>query len=201
MLLRNLIAFDIAYFRCAFAALAACALATSGHAFAEPPRLSARYAQFVNFAHPKVPRSVEFRTASGAKVTLEAFRGKVVLLNFWATWCPPCIWEMPSLDKLHAALGGDRFAVVAVSIDRSGLDAVRPFFLKHRLEFLQIYTDQEQKLGSLEGSTGTQPPFLLYGLPISYLIDKDGRALGYVPGALKWDSPGAVAFLRYFIEK
>lgn len=183
------------------AGLAVLALAPSGNAVAEPPRLSAKYAQFVHFARPKVPRTVEFRTVSGSTITLEAFRGKVVLLNFWATWCPPCVWEMPSLDRLQAKLGGNRFAVVAVSIDRSGFAAVMPFFLKHRLENLQIYTDPKQKLGSLKGSAGSQPPFLLYGLPISYLIDKDGRVLGYVPGALKWDSPGAIAFLRYFIKK
>ena len=90
------------------AGLAVLALAPSGHAVAEPPRLSAKYAQFVHFARPKVPRTVEFRTVSGSTITLEAFRGKVVLLNFWATWCPPCVWEMPSLDRLQAKLGGDR---------------------------------------------------------------------------------------------
>jgi thiol-disulfide isomerase/thioredoxin len=143
---------------------------------------------------------VEFRTGDGSVTTLEAFRGKVVLLNFWATWCPPCVWEMPSLDRLQSVLGGSRFAVVAVSIDRGGLSVVKPFFRRHRLDHLRIYFDPEQKLGSLTGGPPPRPPFLLYGLPISYLIDKDGRVLGYVPGALKWDSPAAISFLKHHID-
>lgn len=191
----------MAFLRFTLTVVSALAVASSGPAIAEPPRLSAKYAQFVNFGRPKVPRTVEFQTETGSVTTLEAFRGKVVLLNFWATWCPPCVWEMPSLDRLQSTLGGERFAVVAVSIDRQGLAAVKPFYRKHRLNHLRVYIDPKQKLGSLTGSPGPRPPFLLYGLPISYLIDKDGRVLGYVPGALKWDSPSAISFLRYYIDR
>ncbi|MGH6887210.1 MAG: TlpA disulfide reductase family protein, partial [Geminicoccales bacterium] len=94
------------------------------------PPISGTVAKFTPTS-PGRPAPIEpFFDADGKEATLHDFGGKVVLLNLWATWCAPCIKELPSLDRLQAQLGGDRFQVVAVSVDRRGAEAVRPYFEK-----------------------------------------------------------------------
>jgi thiol-disulfide isomerase/thioredoxin len=141
-----------------------------------------------------------FRSLDGTVTRLNHFRGKVVILNFWATWCLPCVYDMPSLDRLVAKSDPTRLAVVAVSIDRDGAAAVTPFVAAHHLTHLAIYVDPDQRLGSFNAAqigTGTLP---LWGLPISYVINKDGRVIGYLTGAANWESSVADAFLDYFIQ-
>ncbi len=124
-------------------------------------------------------------------VTLEAFAGEVVLLNFWATWCAPCIEEMPWLDQLQADLGPEGLEVVAVSLDRAGLRKVEPFFTDLRLDDLTIYLDPKGRLGrALE----------VRGLPTSYLIDRQGRVVGGLQGAFDWAGPEAKALIRHYLE-
>ena len=127
----------------------------------------------------------------GQTVSLADYRGKVVLLNIWATWCPPCVEEMPSMEKLYQELKAESFEILAVSMDISGAQAVLPFMKKHKLNFPAL-TDTEGALKSLYQTTG---------VPESFVIDKDGIILEKVIGPRDWASPGAIRSLRYLIQR
>ncbi len=123
--------------------------------------------------------------------SLERFRGKLTLVNLWATWCPPCVEELPALDRLQAALANEPFAVVALSIDAGDIEGPAAFARSLGLKTLGIYQDFTGK---------AQEAFPLYGLPITYLIDQRGLVLGYIVGAAEWESPEAVTFLRHYLD-
>ena len=138
------------------------------------------------------------RALDGTVTDLSRFRGRVVVLNFWATWCLPCIYEMPTLDRLAVGSDPRRLAVLAVSIDQTGAAAVAPFIAAHHLKHLPIYLDQDQQLGSFSSDRVAAGALPLRGLPITYILDKEGRVVGYLTGAAKWDSPEAKKFLSYY---
>jgi len=142
---------------------------------------------------PGRPAPIEpFYDVNGNEVTLQGFGGKVVLLNLWATWCAPCLQELPSLDRLQAQLGGDRFAVVAVSVDRRGVEAVRPFFEKLKIAHLPIYVESHDRLAQALG---------LQVLPSTIIVGPHGIMAGRLIGAAEWDAPEAVALLRHYIDQ
>lgn len=132
-----------------------------------------------------------FPGLDGKKVGLGDYRGKVVFLNIWATWCPPCREEMPSMEKLYQELKGEDFEILAVSIDTSGAKAVAPFAKEYRLSF-PILLDPEGTIKPLYGITG---------VPESFIINKDGRIEKIVVGPLDWATPDVVRFFRNLIEK
>lgn len=126
----------------------------------------------------------QFEAEDGSTLTLESFRGRAVLLNVWATWCPPCREEMPSLDRLQAKKGGDRFEVVALSIDKGGAEQVKPFYGEVAIERLKMYLD----------APGVSMRALkIVGLPTTLLIGPDGRELARWAGPREWDDPAVVA--------
>jgi len=127
----------------------------------------------------------------GQTVSLADYRGKVVLLNIWATWCPPCVEEMPSMEKLYQELKAESFEILAVSMDKSGAQAVLPFMKKHKLNFPAL-TDTEGALKTLYRTTG---------VPESFVIDKDGIIVEKVIGPRDWASPGAIRSFRYLIQR
>jgi thiol-disulfide isomerase/thioredoxin len=141
---------------------------------------------------PKPAPSTAFTQADGSDITLAAFQGRVVLLNFWATWCAPCVREMPSLDRLQAALRDEGLAVVAVSQDFAGKDLVVPFFQRLSLEHLAIYLDSDGALAKAFG---------IGGLPTTLLIDREGRVVGGLEGPAQWDSNDAVALMRQYLQR
>ena len=120
------------------------------------------------------------------------YRGKVLLVNFWATWCAPCVHEMPTLDRLQAALGGLDFAVLTVSLDRKGMAAVGPFWREQGYRHLPILLDSRWKTARRLGVSG---------LPATFLLDRRHRIVGYLLGPAAWDSPQAKAFLRFYIAR
>ncbi len=130
--------------------------------------------------------------ADGKGRALSGFRGKVVLLNFWATWCYPCRREMPALDRLQKTLGGSSFEVVALSVDREGAEVVKPFYTEMGLKNLGIYLDPKWK---------AQRAFAITRFPTTVLIDALGREVGRIEGPVEWMSREARALIRYFIEK
>lgn len=135
---------------------------------------------------------VAFEDTTGATLRLADFRGKVVLLNLWATWCAPCRREMPTLDRLQAKLGGADFHVLALSMDREGLLVVRQFYEELGLAALDIHVD-----ASGRASRTLRAP----GLPTTLVLDRQGRELGRLLGPAQWDSPNMVAFFRSLIEQ
>ena len=133
---------------------------------------------------------LHFRDVAGRRLTLMDFRGKVVLLNIWATWCLPCRREMPTLDRLQQVLGGAHFQVVALSIDTGGALAIERYFESLGMHDLGVYVDSTMTAASALDITGT---------PTTFLIDASGREIGRHEGPAKWDSPGNEQFLRSFI--
>jgi thiol-disulfide isomerase/thioredoxin len=139
---------------------------------------------------PRPVPEIAFTDERGAPMTLAAYRGQVVVLNLWATWCVPCREEMPTLDRLQEHLGGDRFAVVALSIDRARVEVVRKFFDEIGIRHLPILIDTSGRAAR---------DLNALGLPTTLLIDAAGRELGRRPGAAEWDTPEMIAFFQQVI--
>jgi len=118
--------------------------------------------------------------------------GKVAVVNFWATWCAPCVTELPTLDRLQGELGGDRFEVVAVSVDLKGIEKVGPFWKEKGYKHLAILLDQR---GTMMKAFGTR------GLPTTFLVDHEGNIVGYLEGHADWASPEAKALIRHYLER
>ncbi len=129
----------------------------------------------------------EFTDASGKVLHIADFRGRSVLLNFWATWCAPCLQELPALDRVAAELKAENFVVLPISTDRQGTEVVKPFYEKLQLKELGLYFDPK--------STFSQAAKVQV-LPTTLLIDKDGRIVVAGEGAVEWDVPEVKAFLR-----
>lgn len=144
------------------------------------------------FNAPREVLSPPFFNDANRKLNLTNFHGKIVLLNVWATWCPPCREEMPSLDALQARLGGREFQVVSLSIDQAGLPAVRKFFAELGIKHLNPYLGDSLRVTAALAS---------FGLPTTILIDRDGRELGRRVGPAKWNSAASIAFFQSIIAK
>jgi thiol-disulfide isomerase/thioredoxin len=129
---------------------------------------------------------VNVTSLKNVPLKLSDLKGKVVLLNFWATWCPPCREEIPSMMKLNSAMAGKPFQMVAVSIDEGGVPAIEAFFKESGFN-LPTYTDPDGKAVKTYGVTG---------VPETFIIDKNGILMKKVIGPMAWDSPDAIAFLE-----
>lgn len=140
---------------------------------------------------PQPAPAFSFVGKDGERIDLADFKGKVVLLNLWATWCAPCVKEMPSLDALQARLGGDGFEVVALSLDRGGRTVVEPFLAKLGVRNLAMYLDPQSTAMSA---------FKPRGLPTTMLIDREGYEVGRLEGDAEWNSDEAVKLLEHFID-
>ena len=148
---------------------------------------------------PRPRLETAFETGSGETRTIADWEGKVVLLNFWATWCPPCRKEMPSLDRLQAEMGGDGFEVVALSMDRAPTERIQAFFAEipqaegapWTVSNLAIYREPTMRIGA-EGA--------ILGLPITLILDREGREVARLQGEAEWDSDRAKAMLKAIIE-
>jgi thiol-disulfide isomerase/thioredoxin len=152
------------------------------------PEFRGTLGRFVTHAAPAAVPPLSFVDADGKTLSLDDFKGKVVLLNLWATWCAPCVEEMPSLDRLQEKLGGDRFTVLALAMDKQGRPLVEPFLEKLGVKNLPMYLDP---------SGNATRALKARGLPTTVLIDRDGREIGRLEGSAVWDSVPAAAFLRW----
>lgn len=169
---------------------AVCAVAVSAHA-ADLPR-TGEMQKFTLSAERKPAALAEFLDPKDQPVTLDAFRGKVVLVNLWATWCIPCREEMPALDRLQGLRGGKDFTVLAVAQDRSGRAKVEAFLGQIGATKLAPYLDTTMKSGRAWG---------VYGLPTTLLIDRQGREVGRLVGIAEWDQPDALRLIDAVIAE
>lgn len=143
-------------------------------------------------AEPKKMASVGFLDENGDKTSLDAYKGKVVLLNFWATWCPPCLAEMPAIDALQADLGGDNFVVVTVATGRNPLPAIKAFFEKANIKNLPILRDPRQAFSRANG---------VFGLPTTLILNKDGDEIARMQGDADWHSKEAITLIKALLPK
>lgn len=148
-------------------------------------------ATFVVRSEPKELADAKFKDGDGKPLALKDWRGKVVLLNLWATWCAPCRHEMPALDRLQGMLGSENFEVVAVSIDRKGVDAAQGFLDEIKTQNLKTYIDQTSKIARDVSA---------FGMPTTILINRDGKEIGRLIGPAEWDSSEAVDLLKAAIK-
>jgi thiol-disulfide isomerase/thioredoxin len=148
-----------------------------------------RLGEFVPADPPEPAPAISFADLSGETVGLTDFRGKPVLVNLWATWCEPCLREMPSLDRLQSRFG-EQITVVAVSQDRGGSKVVEPFIAKLGLKSVKIYVDPKSAVGRAFG---------VQGLPTTILVDREEKVVGRVEGAAEWDSPKLLSVLEPFL--
>jgi len=152
-----------------------------------PELLTGSLSKFTLAKEPKPLPELAFTDADDKPLKLADYKGKTVLLNFWATWCAPCVKEMPSLDKLQAEMGKDKFVVLPLSLDGPSKPKVAPFYADKKLANLGIYFDKGKKvMGALDISV----------LPTSVLIDAQGREIGRLEGEADWDKPEALALMK-----
>lgn len=143
-------------------------------------------------ARPRRQVELRFSDAQGKMTNIAAFRGRIVLLNIWATWCAPCREELPTLDALQAQLGGPQFAVVALSIDAQGLAVAQPFLARIGVTRLQPYADTTGEAAARYSATG---------VPLVLVLDRQGREIGRRLGRATWDNPATVELMRALIAR
>lgn len=146
---------------------------------------------FVVRPEPVALPEFAFEAPGGASVTSEDLKGKVVLLNVWATWCVPCREEMPQLNALQSELGGDGFEVVALNIDKGGPEKAETFLEETGATDLKAYYDPSGKLFTTLKAVG---------MPTTLLIDPEGKEMGRLVGPANWASPEAKALIQAAID-
>ncbi len=134
---------------------------------------------------------LSLRDRAGGAVGLDGFRGRVVVVNFWASWCVPCVRELPSLDRLARARPAERLAVLAVSEDRDGWEVMTPFLGRLGLADLAAYHDP---------GGAAAAALKVASLPTTILFDQTGREIGRLVGLAEWDSPEAVALIDHYAK-
>ena len=150
-----------------------------------PPALS----KLVPDAKPKVIPAVAFIDAKGERLSLATFRGHYVLLNLWATWCAPCVKELPAIERLHRAVPA--LTIVAVSEGRESAKDTAAFLKAHGAADLNVYLDTDHAFLAAFGA---------FGLPLSALVDPTGLERARAIGPAEWDDPAAIAWLKAFVS-
>jgi thiol-disulfide isomerase/thioredoxin len=142
--------------------------------------------------------SVRLTRIDGVIHDFALFSGKVMLVNFWATWCPACRSELPLLDRLQASVGHKNLQVIAIALDRNGRAAAIPFLRELNIRHLDIYFDPDGLIARKSEDENDVVPFPLYGMPISYVIGASGMLEGYIVGEADWSSDAARKLLGYY---
>jgi thiol-disulfide isomerase/thioredoxin len=144
-------------------------------------------AAFVVKAERKLLPDIGFYDGDGKAMKIGQWKGRVVLVNLWATWCAPCRKEMPALAELQAKLGSKDFEVVAISIDRKGIEASAAFLKETGADALKLYVEPSARiLNDLQA----------LGLPATVLIDRQGHEIGRLLGPAEWNSPEAINLIE-----
>lgn len=161
-----------------------------------PPPFGTPHAQFTVLDPREEVGHIALRDLAGARRTLASYRGKAVLLAFWASWCPPCRRELPILHRLQMQAKNQAVVVVPVSLDRDAATATA-YIRRLGLNGFSSFIDTEGEVASGPKSK-VATPFPLYGMPMSYVIDARGRSGGYLTGEADWSAPEAIALLRFY---
>ena len=156
------------------------------------PPIAGQVQNFIAASAARQGPNVELVNGNGDPRRLADFEGKVVMVNFWASWCAPCLRELPSIDRLQAKMASDDFTVVAINIDQEGLQVAEPFARRLNLPSLSLYLDPR---GIVSRAMGVQV------MPTTVLYDRKGRELGRLEGGAEWDTPEAQALLQYYIDE
>ena len=152
-----------------------------------PPRPSAELAPFEWHEEPVALPDLTFTSADGDVTNLADLSGQFVLINLWATWCAPCLREMPMLDALAAAARGPGLKVIALNQDRAGLEAALPYWQDKGFSALDMYLDEGLATGRALKPTG---------LPLTVLIDPEGREIARLAGIASWDDPEVIDYFK-----
>jgi len=140
-------------------------------------------------ARERLADDFTLKTPAGATVKLSELRGKVVLVNFWATWCPPCKEEMPAMQRLHERYGKDAFVLLAVSVDADPR-VVRPYIAEHRFTF-PVGLDSKMEVANTYG---------VRALPASFIVDRDGMIAAMAIGPRPWDGAASQALVAALVR-
>ena len=143
------------------------------------------------FKPPGTSEPIEFllEDMDGRGVRISDFRGKILFLNFWATWCPPCKREMPSMEKLHQRLKNKDFVMIAIDLQEPA-SRVKKFFQDYKLTFISLLDST--------GEVGRQ--FGVRSIPTTFILDKTGRVIGAAIGARVWDSKASIALFEFLTD-
>ncbi|MCW3171663.1 TlpA disulfide reductase family protein [Shewanella subflava] len=132
---------------------------------------------------------VNFSQLNNDQIDFEAFKGKVVVVNMWATWCPPCVRELPALDRLANKIDQSQYTLLPISIDADGKEIVQPFLESIGLAEFESYFDPQQNLREV---------FPLETIPATFILNPKGELVAYVRSYVDWDDENAIAFLKQF---
>lgn len=157
----------------------------------DPPRPSVELAPFEWHSEPIDLPDLSFTTADGETTTLADLHGRSVLVNLWATWCAPCLREMPMLDRLAQDAAGPGLSLIALNQDRGGLDVAAPYWDDKNFAALTLYLDP-----GLVTGRALKPR----GLPLTVLIDPNGREIARLAGIASWDNPEVIAYFKAISE-
>lgn len=145
------------------------------------------FGNYQSTKNKEIALNIPFLNASGEEITLADYAGKGLLLNFWATWCAPCVREMPQLNRLSAFVRENQIEVLTISEDLNALKVVPKFYKSHNLSDLPVLVDKKGKLVK---------SFSAIGLPLTVLINQHGQEVGRVVGPAEWDTIEIVEFVR-----
>ncbi|CAM4207481.1 MULTISPECIES: TlpA disulfide reductase family protein [Shewanella] len=139
-------------------------------------------------AYPIEP--VPFKDAQGKSIDFSQYRGQVVMVNMWATWCPPCVRELPAIDRFKGKFDPKQFRVLPISIDMNGKEKVEPFLASLGMDKFETYYDPQQQLGEV---------FPLDTIPATFILNQQGELIAFVRTFVDWDDDKAVKLIESFI--
>ena len=157
----------------------------------DPRADGSRILNMVAHSEPRPVPAIQFLDEDGNYLSLEDFRGKVVALQFWATWCFPCREELPTVDALQGELGGADFTFIPLSVDRDGAGLVRQYYTDNDIKNLSIYIDV-----GMDAARAMR----VNGIPYTILLNREGMEIARVLGDRNWFTPDAIGLMRKLIE-
>ncbi|MCI2965063.1 TlpA family protein disulfide reductase [Shewanella sp. N2AIL] len=135
---------------------------------------------------------VTFNDVDGKTIDFSQFKGKIIMVNMWATWCPPCVRELPAIERLATKFKAEDFVLLPISIDAEGKQQVQPFLNSLGMPNFNSYYDQPQSLGDV---------FPLDTIPATFILDQQGQLIAFVRSYVDWDDAKAVSLIQGFIDK